>query len=132
MANSVLLQAGAYSKFTAPQNIQNTGQMYNLLLTLITNADKQTIENIKALYDAWNNFIAAEYPDEVDEWKLDFEQTSTTQKSELKEDGTIDYSQWVQNEEETAASLAYRIQKAKEDLLQLSDDIYSGKLANNG
>lgn len=129
MANKVLLQQGAYSKFTLTNQAQSTGLIYNYLTTIMSNADKTTMENIKELYDAWNYFIEQECPDEKDTWQLDLKVTKTTTTSKLQDDGTIDYSEWLEKDiNETVASVASRIMQAKKDLIKVSKEIYDGTM----
>lgn len=108
MANSVLLQAGAYSKFTQSKNASQTSNIYNLLNSLLQQTDDITEDNLKQLFDAWNNFIENEYPDEKEKWQINFDITNTTQSTKVNEDNTIDYSDWIDNspEQETSSIVA--------------------------
>lgn len=108
MANSVLLQAGAYSKFTQSKTASQTSNIYNLLNTVMQQTDEITEDNLKQLFDAWNNFIENEYPDEKEKWQINFDITNTTQSTKVNEDNTIDYSDWIDNspEQETSSIVA--------------------------
>ena len=104
MANSVLLQAGAYSKFTQSKSSNQTSNIYTLLNTMMQETDEVTEENLKTLFDAWNEFIEAEYPDEKEKWQIDFNITNTTQSTKINDDNTIDFSEWEDNSPEQDSS----------------------------
>ena len=104
MANSVLLQAGAYSKFTQSKSSSQTSNIYTLLNTMMQETDEITEENLKTLFDAWNEFIEAEYSDEKEKWQIDFNITNTTQSTKINDDNTIDFSEWEDNSPEQDSS----------------------------
>lgn len=97
MANSVLLQAGAYSKFAQSKTASQTSNVYTLLNTMMQECDDITEENLKQLFYAWNTFIENEYPDEKEKWQINFNVTNTTQ-SNITE--SIDYSYWISKKDE--------------------------------
>lgn len=100
MANSVLLQAGAYAKFTQSKNASQTSNIYTMLNTMMQKSDEVTEENLKTLFDAWNDFIEGEYPDEKEKWQIKFDISNTTQSTKVKDDNTIDFSDWIDNSPE--------------------------------
>lgn len=108
MANSVLLQAGAYSKFAQSKTASQTSNIYTLLNTMMQETDNITEENLKQLFEAWNTFIESEYPDEKEKLCIDFDIANTTQSTKVNEDNTIDFSDWVDNspEQETTSIVA--------------------------
>lgn len=108
MANSVLLQAGAYSKFAQSKIASQTSNIYTLLNTMMQETDNVTEDNLKQLFEAWNTFIESEYPDEKEKWCIDFDIANTTQSTKVNEDNTIDFSDWIDNspEQETTSIVA--------------------------
>lgn len=108
MANSVLLQAGAYSKFAQSKTASQTSNIYTLLNTMMQETDNVTEDNLKQLFETWNTFIESEYHDEKEKWCIDFDIANTTQSTKVNEDNTIDFSDWIDNspEQETTSIVA--------------------------
>lgn len=128
MANSVLLQAGAYAKFTQSKNASQTSNIYTLLNTMMQNADEVTEENLKTLFDAWNKFIEEEYPDEKEKWQIKFDISNTTQSTKVKDDNTIDFSDWIDNSpEQNTTSIVAEI----ESINRRIDNLENGNTSKN-
>ena len=104
MANSVLLQAGAYAKFAQSKNASQTSNIYTMLNNLMQQSDEVTEENLKTLFDAWNKFIEEEYPNEKEKWQVNFDISNTTQSTKVNDDNTIDFGDWVDNSPEQESS----------------------------
>lgn len=102
-ANEVLLNAGAYAQFTSANTHSQVNSVYKLLSQALEDLDATTLENIEKIYEMWNHFIEVEYADEKEKWQIDFEKVNTQQSTKVDE-GKIDYSQWVDNSEDTSSS----------------------------
>lgn len=101
--NEVLLNAGAYAQFTSANTHSQVNSVYKLLSQALEDLDATTLENIEKIYEMWNHFIEVEYADEKEKWQIDFEKVNTQQSTKVDE-GKIDYSQWVDNSEDTSTS----------------------------
>lgn len=124
MANSVLLQAGAYAKFAQSKNASQLGFFYNNIKGILDNIDNNTEENLKTLFDAWNKFIEEEYTDEKEKWQINFDISNTTQSTKVNEDNTIDYSDWIDNSsEEPVTSILNEINNLKKEVITIYDKI---------
>lgn len=73
MANSVLLKAGGYAKFTQNKVTTNTDSNYGLLTNYINNIDETLQDIFKQIVAQYNTLIEDKYPDEADDWKIDLD-----------------------------------------------------------
>lgn len=128
MANSVLLQAGAYAKFAQSKNASQTSNIYTMLNNLMQQSDEVTEENLKTLFDAWNKFIEEEYPNEKEKWQVNFDISNTTQSTKVNEDNTIDFGDWVDNSpEQNTSTLVEEIDNINRRL----DNLENGNSSKN-
>jgi len=124
MANSVLLQAGAYAKFAQSKNASQTSNIYTMLNNLMQQSDEVTEENLKTLFDAWNKFIEEEYPNEKEKWQVNFDISNTTQSTKVNDDNTIDFGDWVDNSpEQESSNLVEEIDKLDSRIRTLENGI---------
>ena len=124
MANSVLLQAGAYAKFAQSKNASQTSNIYTMLNNLMQQSDEVTEENWKTLFDAWNKFIEEEYPNEKEKWQVNFDISNSTQSTKVNDDNTIDFGDWVDNSpEQESSNLVEEIDKLDSRIRTLENGI---------